>query len=44
LQLGFAELAAGGFEFINELEQSFLPTHELGARLSAASIEIGHAT
>lgn len=43
LKLGFPQLDACGFEFIDELEQLFLPTHELGARLSATSIEIGHA-
>jgi hypothetical protein len=35
-------LDANGFEFIDELEQLFLPADELGAGLSAAAIVVGH--
>jgi hypothetical protein len=41
LKLGFALLNASGFEFIDELEQLFLPTDELGACFSALAIVIG---
>jgi hypothetical protein len=41
LKRGFALLNASGFEFIDELEQLFLPTDELGASCSALAIVIG---
>ena len=42
MKFGFAQLNAGGFEFIDELEQLFLPTDELGAGFSALAILLGH--
>jgi hypothetical protein len=42
LKLRFAQLDARGFEFINELEQLFLPTDELGTRFTALAIGLGH--
>jgi hypothetical protein len=44
VKLGFAQLDAGGFEFIDELEQLLLPADELGARLPAAAIRIGQVS
>jgi hypothetical protein len=40
-KLGFALLNANGFEFIDKLQQLFLPTDELGTRFSALAIGNG---
>ena len=42
LKFGFAPLDTNGLPGIYEVEQPSLPAYELGARLSAAAIAIGH--
>jgi hypothetical protein len=42
VEFGFAQLDASGLQSIDDLEQLPLPAYELGARLSAATIAIGH--
>jgi hypothetical protein len=42
MEFGFAQLDASGLQGIDDVEQTPLPAYELGARLSAAAILIGH--
>ena len=42
MEFGFAQLDTSGQQGIDEVEQLPLPTDELGARLSATAIVIGH--
>jgi hypothetical protein len=42
MEFGFAQLDTGGLQGIDDVEQLPLPAHELGARLSATAILIGH--
>jgi hypothetical protein len=44
MEFGFAPLDTSGLQGIDEVEQLPLPADELGARLSAAAIMIGHVT
>lgn len=44
MEFGFAQLDTSGLQGIGEVEQLPLPADELGARLSAAAIMIGHVT
>jgi hypothetical protein len=42
LEIRFAQLDASGLQGIDDIKQLPLPAHELGARLSATAILIGH--
>jgi len=43
MEVRFAQLDTSGLQRIHEVEQAPLPAYELGARLSAAAILIGHS-